>query len=196
MPPSIVRLAFASLFLCGTSHAEESPLKVYLELTDAQAQQINRVLRPEIRPPVPGLPRRVYQYAGRPTPPTQAATSAAVLVLTEVQMTKLPALEEALRLQLARVGAISFRLIDARQELISCWCTAEDAFVESLGLTEAQRGELRGRPDNERLYVLTQEQRAKFDALRTRSPLFDAADEAARLGLITDRIPRGECLCN
>jgi hypothetical protein len=190
MPPSIARLAFASLFLCGTSHAEDSSLKVYLELSDAQLQQMTRAQQAEYRQQFveAAQPRRVYQY-----PQPIAAT--AIAVLTEAQRAKIPALQEALQLQFVRVGAISFHLIDARQEIISCYCIAEEAFVKYLNLTDAQRGELRGRAPDDRLSVLTQEQRVKFEALRTRSPLVDPADEAARLRLIPDPFPRGECLC-
>jgi hypothetical protein len=171
MPSVIILLLFAPLF------AQDSPLKAYLELSGAQIQQMNRVARAGI---------------DRPSP---APLIAAVNLLTETQKAKLPALEEAARIQLARLGAISFHLIDARQETISCWCTAEDALVKYLGLTDEQRGELRRLEPNERLAALTPERLAKLDGLRIRGPLVDLADEAAGLRLISETIPRGECLC-
>jgi hypothetical protein len=201
MSTAFIQPVAAAVILCALSYAEDSPLKAYLGLSEAQIQQISRVLRAESRQQfgaasLKGSAGRVYQGGYRPASPPQAEVSAAVLVLTDAQKARLPALEQALQLEMARAGAISLRLIEARQEITSCWCSVEEAFVKRLALTDAQRGELRGRAPVDRLSILTPEQVTKFEALRTRSPLIEGADEAARLRLISDPRPRGECLCN
>jgi hypothetical protein len=115
--------------------------------------------------------------------------------LTEEQKAKLPALEEVLQVYLARSGAISLGLIGGKQEVVSCWCWGVDSLVKRLGLTSEQLGGIRGRAGSDRLSVLKGDQVSKLEALKALPALFEAANEAARLGLFADPLPRGECLC-